>query len=74
VKRKGIGAGRTMKTAPVERKEGGYKASVTLKGVLRHALPIFFCSDLPIFLLYQEGTFLGIEDKATDKRRQAFLQ
>ena len=34
-----------MKTAPVERKEGGYKASVTLKGVLRHAL------DIKIFLL-----------------------
>ena len=27
-----------MKTAPVERKEGDYKAPVTLKGVLRHAL------------------------------------
>jgi hypothetical protein len=38
VRRKGIGTGRTTKTAPVERKEGGYKAPVTLKGVLRHAL------------------------------------
>jgi hypothetical protein len=36
--RQGSGADRTAQTAPVERNEGGQEASITLQGVLRHAL------------------------------------
>jgi hypothetical protein len=40
MRRQGLRAARTAKTAPVVRNEGGQEAPITLQGVLRHALYI----------------------------------